>query len=471
MKINGKTVSGITCDSRCVKKGNIFVAIKGSRLDGNIFIREAINNGAAFIASQGPMPAVRGLGEKNFLQVKDAREFFARACSRFYRHPSEKLKVIGITGTNGKTTVSYLIEAMIKENRKKCGVIGTVNYHYANRAFCAKNTTPGAAQINPLLAQMHKAKVGYCVMEVSSHALDQRRTAGINFSAAIFTNLTQDHLDYHKTLEKYFLAKSKLFTGLGAQAAAIINIDDRFGRRLKNLTRGKFISYAIERRAEVWARNIKFGLKRTSFDLIYGEKKIRIKSNLAGRYNVYNLLAAISWGLSAGMGTGLIARAISKFKSVRGRLEKAACFKGFSVFVDYAHTEDALFNVLSALRPLVKGKIYVVFGCGGERDKLKRPKMGKVVSELADYAIITNDNPRNEEPLDIIKDIKKGIKKNNYRVICDRRAAIKAGLSLAKPGDLVLVAGKGHESYQIIKNKILSFDDRKVIKECLRSAS
>jgi UDP-N-acetylmuramoyl-L-alanyl-D-glutamate--2,6-diaminopimelate ligase len=467
MKIVDLEIKGITANSKEIKKGFLFVAIKGNRQDGNYFIREAIIRGARIIVVEKEAPRIKVPAKVVFLVVNDCRKFFAQATHNFYGAPSDKIKVVGITGTNGKTTISYLVEALVKESGNDCGVIGTINYRFKGKIIAAKNTTPGPGQLQGLLKKMHLQKVKYCAMEVSSHALDQERVAGINFSHAIFTNLTQDHLDYHKNLENYFLAKTKLFRNLPTIAKAIINNDDPYGKRIRRLTRAKVLTYGIKNKSEIMAKKIKFGMQATEFTLVAPRINIRIKTNLIGRYNIYNILAAVAWGISEKLPPADIKSAIEKFKSVPGRLERINSFKGLGIFVDYAHTPDALFNVISALRPLVKGKIIVVFGCGGERDKLKRPLMGKVVTELADYAIITSDNPRSENPGQIIKEIEQGIRKSNYCLLPARGEAIRKGLSLITKADCLLIAGKGHEDYQILKNKVLKFSDRKVVRECL----
>jgi UDP-N-acetylmuramoyl-L-alanyl-D-glutamate--2,6-diaminopimelate ligase len=469
MKIANLEIKGITCNSKDVKKGFAFVAIKGNRQDGSRFIKEAIARGAGVVVVQDKIPRLDISQKIKFLTVNNCRQFLAKTANKFYGFPSDKIKVVGITGTNGKTTIAYLIEALAKESGLACGVIGTITHRFGGKKIIAKNTTPGAAELQSLLAQMQARQIKYCAMEVSSHALDQQRVAGINFSRAIFTNLTQDHLDYHKNLESYFLAKAKLFRYLPARSVAIINNDDRYSYRLKGLTKARILTYGINQKSTVEARDIDFGIHSTKFALVAPKINIKIQTNLVGRYNIYNILAAISWGISENLRIQDIKSAIEKFKNVPGRLQRIGCKKGFSVFVDYAHTPDALFNVISALRQLVKGKIIVIFGCGGERDKLKRPKMGRVVSQLADYAIITSDNPRSECPDEIIKDIQKGIAKNNYCLVPERSSAIRRGLSLAKKGDCVLIAGKGHENYQIFKNKIEYFNDRKVAQKCLES--
>lgn len=468
MKIAGIQIKGITSNSQQVRKGFVFVAIKGNRQDGGAFIKEAIAQGASVVVRHRDAQKIKIPKNVKLLRVDDCRKFLAGQISKFYGSPSDKIKVVGITGTNGKTTISYLIEALAKKSGYTCGVIGTINYRFQGRAIPAKNTTPGSEELQKLLAKMQARKVKYCAMEVSSHALDQERVAQIHFSQAIFTNLTQDHLDYHKNLENYFQAKTKLFRHLPASSVAIINNDDSYGCRIQKLTGAQIITYGIKRPSTVMAVDINFGMQLSRFTLVTPKMNVKIKTNLVGYYNIYNILAAVAWAISENLSINDIRSAIEKFKNVPGRLQRVNCKKGYSVFVDYAHTPDALSNVISALRPLVKGKIIVIFGCGGERDKLKRPKMGKVVTELADYAIITSDNPRSEDPRRIIDDICAGIDKDNYCLMAERSEAIRQGLSLVKDGDCLLIAGKGHENYQIIKNKVLDFCDRKVVQECLR---
>ncbi|MDD4894970.1 MAG: UDP-N-acetylmuramoyl-L-alanyl-D-glutamate--2,6-diaminopimelate ligase, partial [Candidatus Omnitrophica bacterium] len=377
-------------------------------------------------------------------------------------------KVVAVTGTNGKTTITYLIEALLKEAGFMPAVIGTVNYRFKDKIIPSKNTTPGPLELQSLLADAVKENIDYTVMEVSSHALSQERVAAINFHSAIFTNLTQDHLDYHNTLEDYFQAKAKLFRDLRGYFA-VINNDDEYSRRLKEMIKGpEIITYGIDNESDIMAGGIKLGISHTEFILKSGKKEIRLETGLIGRHNIYNILATFAWASKEGLSEAVTMPALEKFNFVPGRLERIETGRDFSVFVDYAHTEDALTNVITSLRQITGNKIIVVFGCGGERDKTKRPEMGRVVSELADYAIITNDNPRSEDPDDIIEGIKSGIKKDNYCVILERKDAIKKALSEAMPQDIVLIAGKGHEDYQILGDKRIHFDDREVVKECLR---
>jgi UDP-N-acetylmuramoyl-L-alanyl-D-glutamate--2,6-diaminopimelate ligase len=469
MKIVDLEIKGITANSKEVKKGFLFVAIKGNRADGHAFIQEAVKRGAAVVVVENEFLPIKVSRNVAVISVDNCRRFFAQATDKFYGSPSSKIRVSGITGTNGKTTISYLIEAIAKEAGSDCGVIGTINYRFKGKRIAAKNTTPGPAQLQSLLIKMLRGKVKYCAMEVSSHALDQERVAGINFRQAIFTNLTQDHLDYHKNLKNYFLAKAKLFSALDTDAWAIINNDDQYGRRIRPLTRAKIYSYGIKNQSDLMAKEIKFSINGAEFYLVSVKQKIKVKTKLIGRHNIYNILAAVSWGISEKLPICKIKSALEKFNNVPGRLERIDCGGGLNIFVDYAHTPDALLNVISALRPLVSGRIIVVFGCGGERDKLKRPQMGRVVTELADFAVITSDNPRSEDPAKIIKDIRKGIRKNNYCLVTDRRLAIGKGLSLMNRDDCLLIAGKGHEDYQVLKNKTIKFSDVKVVKECLKS--
>ena len=478
LRLSDFEVKGISCNSKAVKDNFIFVAIKGAKEDGNKFIQEAIDKGARVIivksqshevGAQASPKGTKSQGNVNFIEVKDTRKVLAKLATEFYGKPSSKIKVIGITGTNGKTTITYLIEALLKKANFQPAVIGTINYRFKNKIIPSKNTTPGPVELQSLLAQMFKAGVDYAIMEVSSHALDQDRIEGIRFHSSIFTNLTQDHLDYHKTLENYFKTKAKLFKNLASNSVAIINNDDKYGRRLKDLTKAGIVTYGIQNKADIMASDIKFGCQSSEFLLSTPKLKINLNTRLIGRYNIYNILAAAAWARNEGIDMATIKSVVEELSTVPGRLERITSGASFSVFVDYAHTEDALKNTINSLRNLSKNRIIVVFGCGGERDKTKRPKMGRIVSELSDYAVITTDNPRSEDPQEIIKDIKRGIKKNNYCVILERIDAIRKSLMLANPGDIVLIAGKGHENYQILKDRVTHFDDREAVRECLQS--
>jgi UDP-N-acetylmuramoyl-L-alanyl-D-glutamate--2,6-diaminopimelate ligase len=463
-------IGGISCNSKNIGDNFVFIAIKGAKEDGNKFIREAVEKGAkAVVIKSSCLDAAISQKGVVFIEVADDRSALAKLAAEFFGNPSLKMKTVGITGTNGKTTTAYLIEAILKEAGLFPGVIGTVNYRFQDKVVSSKNTTPGPIELQAMLADMLHQGVNYAVMEVSSHGLDQNRTAQVNFSSAIFTNLTQDHLDYHNTKENYFQAKAKLFKGLEENSFAVINLDDEYGRRLAGLTQAKIITYAIDNQADFAAKEIKMDLAQAQFIINYLNSEVRLKTRLIGKHNLYNMLAAFAWAIEEGLDLKCIKRALENFSFVPGRLERIESDAGFSIFVDYAHTEDALKNVLNSLRQISRKRIIVVFGCGGERDKDKRPKMGRVVSELADYAIITNDNPRSENPEEIIADIKKGMAGDNYCVVLERLEAIKKSLSLAEAGDVVLVAGKGHEDYQIFKDKTIHFDDCEVIRQCLKS--
>ena len=470
-------VRGITQDSRKVRDNFVFIAVRGVNFDGHEFIKEAIQKGARAIIIQDNRYQIANNRDIVWINVPDTRHALAQLISEFYGHPSLKMKVVGITGTNGKTTISYLIEAILKSAGFNPAVIGTINYRFKDKIFEASNTTPGSEDLQALLAQMHKEKVDYVIIEVSSHALDQERVNTVKFSCAIFSNLSVDHLDYHGNLESYFTTKSRLFRVLTRDNFAILNVDDPRADELIKLTKAQVITYGLNNNADISAEEISYTLKGTEFFLRLNSSKIKIfsanldrvkiKTPLIGNYNVYNILAAIGFALIYKIDSKIIQKAMEGFKGVPGRLERIPTKSDFYIFVDYAHTEDALRNVITALRALCKGHIYVVFGCGGNRDRSKRPKMGRAVSELADFAIVTTDNPRNEKPEDIISDIISGIERQNFKVILERKEAIKEALSLAKNNDIILIAGKGHEDRQIFKDRVIRFDDREVVWECL----
>ena len=467
-KIRNFDIKGIACNSKCVSKGYVFVAVKGTKEDGHRYINEAISNGAKVVIKQDKKESFVLDNGFLFINVKDTRRKLSEIAAKFYHEPSKKIKVIGITGTNGKTTISFLVDKILSEAGFDTGLIGTINYKYKDKIISATNTTPDSLKLQLLLSGMVKHKVDYCITEVSSHSLDQDRVAHVNFSSAIFTNLTQDHLDYHLTLKKYFSAKQKLFKNLKSSAWAIINRDDAFADRLLRETKANKLTYGIKNRADVTAKEIELNLNSSLFCVHTPKGDIKIKTELIGCHNIYNILAAIGLCVIENIDLDIIRDAIKKLKVIPGRLESIDCGQPFKVFVDYAHTEDALKNVLSISKNLNKGKIIVVFGCGGERDKKKRPKMGRVASKIADFIILTSDNSRSEDPLKIVKDISGGITTKNYKIILDRSKAIQEAVNLAKEQDLVLIAGKGHESYQIYDNKIVAFDDRKITRKLLR---
>jgi UDP-N-acetylmuramoyl-L-alanyl-D-glutamate--2,6-diaminopimelate ligase len=469
-RLNDFEVKGLSCHSKLTKNNYVFVAIKGTCEDGRAYIEEAIHRGAKAVILEGSLTGkLKNFHHVPFIRVRDARRALAELSVQFYGHPSSKIKVIAVTGTNGKTTVTYLLEAVLKEFSARPCVIGTINYRFQDKFFPSKNTTPGSLEIQSMLDGMLKEGATHCIMEVSSHALHQERTRGIRFHSAIFTNLTQDHLDYHKTMKNYFESKARLFKNLSPRAFAVINNDDRFGVRLKKKTTAPVITYGLNLKSDIMAKNIRLDCQRSTFELVMRHKKMRLATTLIGRHNISNILACAAWAIAERIPLSVIKRAVESFRLVPGRLERIRTDTGFSVFVDYAHTEDALKNILVALRPLCRKKIILVFGCGGDRDKTKRPKMGKVASELSDDVIITSDNPRWEDPQEIIQDIRRGIKKSNFCIVPERPEAIKKALRMAQRQDIVLIAGKGHETYQIIRDKVMPFNDKEFVKECLRS--
>lgn len=457
----------VCCDSKKAESNCLFVAVKGNAADGHNFIIEAIKKGAVCIICQDDFTAKENVTK---IIVRDSRIALAKVAASFFGYPSKKITMIGITGTNGKTTTLYLIEKILSFCGFSVGTIGTISYKFKNRTIPAVNTTPGPLELQWFLKQMADDGIQYAVMEVSSHSLDQQRVFGIDFKTAIFTNLTQDHLDYHKTLEDYFAVKLLLFKNLNPQSYAVINIDDPYGKRIIKSTGAKIITYAINENADIKAENLILGLKGAQFFIKTKNGRLQIKTDLIGRHNVYNILAAVGAAVAGGLDLEVIKDAIKNFKAPAGRLQPVERGQAFGVFVDYAHTEDALKNVLSTLRELTNKNIILVFGCGGDRDRLKRPKMGNVASKLADCVIITSDNPRSENPEDIIKEIEKGIDGNfkNYNIEIDRRAAIERALKTATKEDIVLIAGKGHETYQIFKEKTVPFDDVKITEGILK---
>jgi UDP-N-acetylmuramoyl-L-alanyl-D-glutamate--2,6-diaminopimelate ligase len=461
-------LSGVSCDSQKTRAGHLFVAVKGVSLDGNRFIPEAIKQGARAVVTDQENTAGGLPGNVSLIKVLDCRQALAELAAQFFGDPSTKMRIAAVTGTNGKTTITYLVEAVLKEAGYSPAVIGTINYRFANRVIPSKNTTPGPLELQGMMAEMLGSGADHLAMEVSSHALSQGRTERIKFSSAIFTNLTQDHLDYHKSVEEYYRAKEKLFLGLSPDAFAVVNNDDKYSARVKESCRCRVITYGIDNPADITAKDIRMDMKKTEFTIVSAGNKTDFNIRLIGRHNVYNVLAVFAWAVTEGIDPAASRKALEGFTLIPGRLEKVDTGKDFFVFVDYAHTEDALKNVLTTLRKICAKKIIVVFGCGGDRDKDKRPKMGKVVSELSDYAVLTNDNPRSEDPQAIISEIRKGMKEGNYCVIPERKQAIQKALRMACPGDCVLIAGKGHEDYQIIKDKVIHFDDREAVRECLR---
>ena len=464
-------IEGITSDSRHVRRGSLFVAIEGSRFDGHDFVNEAIDRGAVAVVTSATRSA-SGHSEVPIILVSNTRATLAQLASEFYGHPSQQIKVIGITGTNGKTTVSYLADKILTRAGFGVGLIGTINYRIAERLIPAGNTTPDSIALQSFLSEMVSKNLDYAIVEVSSHALDQYRVEDIDFDVGLFTNLTHDHLDYHLTLDRYFQAKAKLFEKLNPTSSAIINIDDVHGRKLIDIIRNsstQIISYGMDEKADIRAENLKDDLSGMEFSVLTPVGSIDIETKLIGRHNLYNILGAVGIGLSQEVGLPSIRDALQQLDQVPGRLELVDYRQSFRVFVDYAHSEDALKWVLQTLRKLTTKRVGIVFGCGGDRDSAKRSRMGEVASRFADYIILTTDNPRSEDPSKIINDIIKGIDSTykNYKIILDRFSAIAEILSMAEEGDTVLIAGKGHETYQIFSDHVEPFDDREVVRKIL----
>ena len=460
-------IVSVCSDSRKVSPGGLFVALAGPKTHGALFLREAITRGAKVLLIDPEVTDVPWSNDVLCLKVGNTRTILSQLLDKFYDFPTRKVQVVGVTGTNGKTTITYLLESVLSAHARKCGVIGTIEHRWGGCVHAAKNTTPGMEDNYQYLAEMAAQGADYCLMEVSSHALDQGRVSGIPFKGGLFTNLTGDHLDYHKTMEEYFLAKARLFTGLGKDAVAVINGDDHYGPRLAAMATTKTMTYGIDQSATVTAREIHLSFKGSEFTVTSPIGDFKVITPLVGRHNIYNILAVISFSLFAEVPVLTIQKGIADLRGVPGRLERIDVGQDFSVFVDYAHTEDALKNVLSSLRHVSPARIIVVFGCGGDRDSSKRPKMGRVASQGADYTILTNDNPRREEPDDIVRQIVSGLTNDRYQIILDRRQAITAALAMAKRDDIVLIAGKGHEDYQIFKDKTVEFREREIVRELL----
>ncbi|MDD2446972.1 MAG: UDP-N-acetylmuramoyl-L-alanyl-D-glutamate--2,6-diaminopimelate ligase [Tissierellia bacterium] len=460
-------INGISQDSRKIKDNYLFMAKEGFNKDGHKLIDDAIANGANCIlleknASIKP--------EVTYIWVEDVVDAIAYLSSKFYNEPSKNLDIIGVTGTNGKTSTTYLIKSILDVNNIYTGLMGTMGININDEKTDTINTTPDPIVINSSMDKMVKSNLNACVMEVSSHALDFKRVEYIDFSVGVFTNLSKDHLDYHKTMENYFKSKLKLF--YKTSKCNIINIDDKSGKEiLKHIgNRIDIITYGIENKADVYATEIEYSIDKVKFVLNYGTNKEEISLNLPGKFNIYNALAAASCGIAYNLNLKQIKTGLEKLEHVKGRVEVVETNKDFSVIIDFAHTPDGLENVLNSIKQFSEGRIIVVFGAGGNRDKTKRPEMGRIVGTYSDYAIVTSDNPRYENPEKIIEEIKIGVKetKAECRTIVDRKEAIEYALSIAKAKDIILLAGKGHETYTIIKDKTYPCNEREIVLNYLK---
>ena len=473
-------ILGLSEDSRTVRKGDLFFARKGSKSQGYSFVHEAIEKGASAIVTDQDIES----GLVPVVYVESVLEAEAQISNVFYNFPSRSLLLVGVTGTNGKTTFTYLLESIAQKMGWKVGVIGTVNYRFPVpnthelEILSAPNTTPNALEINRILNLFIERNVDLAIMEVSSHALALGRVSGIEFDGAIFTNLTQDHLDFHLNMESYFLSKLKLFKGMTdipkknkLKKFSVVNLDDSYGQRIIDSAKTSVITYGEKISSGLRLLNFSLSSTGTQIDLSWMNQSISLPIKLVGKHNVYNALAVIATAFALGIPDDKIWDGLKEIKIIPGRLESIDCGQTFSVFVDYAHTEDALRNVLNALKPLTKNRLITVFGCGGDRDRSKRPLMGQTAVELSDWVIITSDNPRSEDAKKIALDIEVGIHRvgnQSYEVILDRAEAIQKALKMAKKNDTVLIAGKGHETYQIYANETIHFDDREVIRNYLK---
>ncbi|WP_062105163.1 UDP-N-acetylmuramoyl-L-alanyl-D-glutamate--2,6-diaminopimelate ligase [Bacillus niameyensis] len=456
-------ITGIANNHVHIAPGNLFVCISGYKVDGHNFAKDAVKNGAVAVVAEKDLD----LGVP-VIKVKDTKKAMAILADAFYDHPTQKLHLIGITGTNGKTTTSYLINSIFKDSEHITGLIGTLSVNIANQVHETKNTTPDSLALQSIFHKMRENDVETAVMEVSSHALVQGRVNGCDFDVAVFTNLTQDHLDFHHTMEEYKSAKALLFSKLGnvykknQLKFAVLNADDPASNLFATETSAHVVTYGIDSEADFTASDVKLGHNGASFTLQYPDGAKNITLKLTGRFNVYNALASIAAAYVSNLPIDTIIQSIEKATGVPGRFELVDGGQDFSVIVDYAHTPDSLENVLKTIKQFAKKRIYCVVGCGGDRDPSKRPIMAKIACQYASNPIFTSDNPRSEDPLAILDDMEKGVIGSNYEIIADRKEAIHKAIQASEHGDVVLIAGKGHETYQIIGEKVYDFDDRLV---------
>ncbi|MBO4897261.1 MAG: UDP-N-acetylmuramoyl-L-alanyl-D-glutamate--2,6-diaminopimelate ligase [Clostridia bacterium] len=451
-------ITSVEYDSRKVTPGSLFVAICGYETDGHLYVKNAVENGAAAILAQNkveaPVPVI---------YTEDTRQGLALAGAAFYGNSADRLKIIGVTGTNGKTTVTYLVKKILELKGIKAGIIGTNQNIVGNEVLEAGRTTPESLDLHELFKRMEDAGATHVIMEVSSHALALSRTYGIDFEVGAFTNLTQDHLDFHKTFEEYYKAKAKLFSQCKKGA---VNIDDSYGERMAQDSKAPVLTYGISDKADIRAENIKLSERGVIFDVNYGGKTHEVRLGIPGKFSVYNALTAITICLQLGIDFEDIVKGLILAKGVKGRAEVVPLSAPYTVIIDYAHTPDGLENIINTVRGFAKGRVVTLFGCGGDRDKTKRPIMGDIAGTLSDFCVVTSDNPRTENPSLIIKDVLEGMKKfeGKYVAIEDRTEAIKYAMENAKEGDVIILAGKGHETYQIVKSGKIDYDERVIVK-------
>lgn len=462
------TINGLKMDHRDIQPNDVFVCIKGFTVDGHQFAEQAIQKGATVIIAERPLELTSGIT----IIVPDTTRALAMLAAKFYHYPTHQFPLVGITGTNGKTTTTYLIDAICQTHKQKTGLIGTIQMKIGDQSSPIKNTTPDSLQLQHIFHQMVEEKVDIAMMEVSSHALDLGRVYGTEFDIAVFTNLSQDHLDYHKDMDDYLRAKTLLFTGLGntykRKKYAVLNGDDPHSNAIQQNTAQPIVTYGFERKADIRATNIDYQLNHTIFTLETPVGKTIIKSKLIGTFNIYNMLAASSVAILLNIPLDTIKTALENIEGVAGRFEQVTAGQKYGVIVDYAHTPDSLENVLQTIKEFAEQKIYVVVGTGGDRDRTKRPLMAQVAAKYSDLAIFTSDNPRSENPNAILRDMTSGLTYTNYKVIENRKEAIDDAIGLAKDGDIVLIAGKGHETYQEIDGIRYNFDDRVIAEEAIK---
>ena len=458
-KLKDIEITDICYDSRKVKEGSLFVAVRGFKSDGHKFIDTAIKSGAKVVVGEDDIDM------ENYIKVPSSRKFLAISSANFFSRPADKLKIVGITGTNGKTTTTYLIKQILELKGCKCGLIGTNQILVGDEAIDSERTTPESRELHELFKRMLDKGAEYVVMEVSSHSLELDRVWGIEFEVGVFTNLTQDHLDFHETMDNYARAKAKLFE---ISKKAVINVDDKYSsvmlKKAENV-----ITYGIDNNASLKAENIDLCERMIIFETVLDGEVRKLRLGIPGKFSVYNALSATGAALALGFSGEDIEKGLVIAKGVKGRLEVVRTLTPYTVIIDYAHTPDGLENIINAVRGFAKGRVITLFGCGGDRDATKRPIMGEIAQRLSDYVIVTSDNPRTEEPERIMSDIIKGLKNENYIAIENRREAIGYALDFAKEGDVIILAGKGHETYQIFKDGTIHFDEREVVKEFLEN--
>jgi len=466
--IENITINGLKMDHREIQQGDMFVCIKGFTVDGHQFAEQAIQNGATVVVAERPLHLSAGVT----IIVPDTTRVLAMLTAKYYHYPTHEFPLVGITGTNGKTTTSYLLEAICKAHEQKTGLIGTIQMKIGDQATPIKNTTPDALHLQRIFHQMLEQQVDIAVMEVSSHALDLGRVFGTDFDIAVFTNLSQDHLDYHKDMDDYLRAKALLFTGLGnsykRKKYAVLNADDAHSDIIRKSTSQPVITYGIDTKSDILATNINYQLKHTTFTLETPVGKTTITSKLIGTFNIYNMLAASAVAVLLNIPLATIKKALENIQGVDGRFEQVSAGQRYAVIVDYAHTPDSLENVLQTIKEFATQKTYVVVGTGGDRDRTKRPLMAQVAAKYSDVAIFTSDNPRTESPKAILNDMTTGLTYTNYKVIENRKEAIYDAIDLAEDGDIILIAGKGHETYQEINGVRYDFDDRVVAEKAIK---